>query len=312
MRIVELPEILAAIDHDEIFAAVESGFRRLARGEAEVMAVGHIPFIDPPGDCHVKGGYLHGDDVFVVKMANSFYRNSRAGLPTSNGFMAVASARTGAILAILHDQGMLTDLRTAMAGALAARVIAKPGPITIGVVGSGIQAKLQAEAMRRFLDVNAIMVWARRPASAVSLAAELGGEAVPLSALCARADLIVTTTPSTEPILSAEMIRPGTRIVAVGADAPGKRELDVKLVAGARIVVDAKAQCIDHGEAGWAIRAGLIDEARLLELGHLLGAPPAFGPDETVIADLTGVAIQDVQIAKVVWSRITAMTKTAV
>jgi ornithine cyclodeaminase len=132
------------------------------------------------------------------------------------------------------------------------------------------------------------------------------GEAVSLEELCARADVIVTTTPSTEPLLSVDMIRPGTRIVAVGADSPGKRELDPKILARGRTVVDSIAQCVDHGEAGWAVRAGLIDPASLIELGTLLEAPIAFAPEEIVVADLTGVAIQDFEIAKSVWRRLQA------
>jgi ornithine cyclodeaminase len=304
VRVVELPEILAALDEKAALAAVEAGFRRMAAGEADLMAVGYLGFQDPPGSCHVKGGYLHGDAVFVVKVVSGFYRNSELGLPNSSGFMAVMSARTGELLAILRDQGRLTDLRTAMAGAIAARSIAKPGSKVLGIVGAGVQAKLQGELVARVLNLPTVLVWARQDKRATALAAELAGEAVSLPALCARADIIVTTTPATEPILTAAMIRPGTRIVAVGADSPGKRELDVELVAKSRVIVDSREQCVDHGEAGWAVRAGRIDPAELLELGKLLAAPVAFGADEIVIVDLTGVAVQDIQIAQAVWSRI--------
>ncbi|HET6970947.1 MAG TPA: hypothetical protein VFH92_07475, partial [Phenylobacterium sp.] len=114
MRVIELPEILQALDEREALAAVEDGFRRLSAGEVQVMAVGHLAFPDPPGDCHVKGAWIAGDPVFVVKLATSFYRNPQAGLDSSNGFMAVVSAKTGEVQAILHDRGRLTDLRTAM------------------------------------------------------------------------------------------------------------------------------------------------------------------------------------------------------
>jgi ornithine cyclodeaminase/alanine dehydrogenase-like protein (mu-crystallin family) len=147
-------------------------------------------------------------------------------------------------------------------------------------------------------------VWARNDTRAAALATELRGESVSLEELCARADVIVTTTPSTEPLLRSDMIRPGTRIVAVGADSPGKRELEPEILARARTVVDSIAQCVDHGEAGWAVRAGLIEQASLIELGTLLESPVAFGPREIVVADLTGVAIQDFEIARSVWHRL--------
>ena len=304
MRVIELPEILAALDEAAALAAVEDGFRRLSAGEAQVMAVGHLAFPDPPGDCHVKGAHLAGDPVFVVKLATSFYRNPDAGLESSNGFMAVVSARTGEVLAILHDQGRLTDLRTAMAGAIAARAILRKGSSVLGVVGAGVQGRMQADMVARTLGLETTLIWARNPDRAAETAAAVGAEAVSLDELCARADIIVTTTPSTTPILTTDMVRPGTRIVAVGADAPGKRELDVALTAKARLVVDSKAQCVEHGETGWAVRAGLIDESGLIELGSLLTTPTAFADDEIVVADLTGVGVQDVQIAKSIWSRI--------
>ncbi len=305
MRIVELPEILAALDEDAALAAVEAAYRRLHAFEAQVTAVGHLTFTDPPGDCHIKSGYLAGDDVFVIKVATGFHGNPTLGLPSSNGFMAVMSAKTGDLLGLLRDQGRLTDLRTAMAGAIAARAIHNPGSNTLGIVGAGAQARLQARLIARHLKMTTVLVWARNPNSAAALAAEIGGTAVTLRELCARAELIVTTTPSTEPLLTSDMITAGKRIIAVGADAPGKRELDPTILARARVVVDSCAQCIDHGETGWAIRAGLIDAASLIELGALLTAPIAFQPHEIVIADLTGVAVQDVAIAKSVWSHLT-------
>ena len=311
MRVIELAEILAALDEAGALAAVEEGFRRQSAGEAQIMAVGHLAFAEPPGDCHVKGAHLAGDPVFVVKLATSFYRNPDAGLETSNGFMAVVSARTGEVQAILHDRGRLTDLRTAMAGAIAARAIARPGSTVLGVVGAGAQGKLQADLVARVLGLQTTLIWARNTERAAEVASQLGAETVSLDELCARADIIVTTTPSTEPILTAGMVRPGTRIVAVGADAPGKRELDVALTAKARIVVDSRTQCIEHGETGWAVRAGLVDEASLIDLGGLLSSPIRFGQDEIVVVDLTGVGVQDVQIAKFVWSRLSRQTPPA-
>jgi ornithine cyclodeaminase len=307
LRIVELPEILAALDEDAALAAVESGFRRMHALEAQVAAVGHLSFPDAPGDCHIKSAHMAGDEVFVIKVATGFYRNAALGMPSSNGFMAVMSAKTGEVLGMLHDQGQLTDRRTAMAGAIAARAIHKPGSNILGIVGAGTQARLQARLISRHLGLKTVLVWARNPLAAAALATEVGGAAVDLSELCTRAEIIVTTTPSTEPLLTSDMLTAGKRIVAVGADAAGKRELDPEILARARVIVDSRAQCIDHGEAGWAVRAGLLDPASLIELGALLTAPLAFADEEIVVADLTGVAVQDVEIAKSVWSRLSPM-----
>lgn len=304
MRIVELPEILDALDEDAALAAVEDGFRSLHRGGVQLAEVAHLNFEDPPGDCHVKGGYIAGDDVFVFKFATSFYRNPEQGLSSSNGCMIVVSAKTGEQLAMLRDQGLLTDTRTAMAGALAARAIVRPGSKTLGVVGTGIQAKMQGEMIARLLGLDEVLVYGRSADKAAALASDLGGKSVDLGELCARADLIVTTTPSTSPVLTADIVRPGTRIVAVGADTPGKQELETALTAKARLIVDSAVQCAHHGEAGWPIRAGLIAPDTLVELGALLENPVAFADDEIVVADLTGVAVQDIAIAKTVWERL--------
>ncbi len=304
MKVVNVAEILAALDEDAAITAVETGFKRYSAGRTQVSAVLHLGFGDPPGDCHVKAAAVTGDSVFVVKLATSFYRNPELNLPSSNGFMAVMSARTGELLALLHDEGHLTDQRTAMAGAIAARAIVRAGSRTLGIVGAGTQARLQAKLIKRVLGLSSVLVWARNRNRATALVAEVRGESVGLEELCARADVIVTTTPSTEPLLSVDMVRPGTRIVAVGADSPGKRELDPRILARGRTVVDSIAQCVDHGEAGWAVRDGLIDPASLLELGTLLESPVVFAPEEIVVADLTGVAIQDFEIAKSVWNRL--------
>jgi ornithine cyclodeaminase len=306
VRIVELPEIEAVLDEDAALAAVEDGFRRMQRGGVHLAEVSHLAFGDPPGDCHVKGGHITGDAVFVFKFATSFYRNPELGLSSSNGFMIVVSAQTGEQLAMLRDQGYLTDVRTALAGAISARAIVRPGSKVLGIVGTGIQARMQARMIARLLGLTDVLIHGRSMDKAKALAAEIGGRAVALPELCARADLVVTTTPSTVPWLRAEMVRPGTRIVAVGADTPGKQELETELTGRARVIVDSRVQCVDHGEAGWAVRAGLIASDALIELGALLERPIAFEPDEIVVADLTGVAVQDIAIAKTVWNRLAA------
>jgi ornithine cyclodeaminase len=302
--VVGLTEIRAVLDETAALAAVEAAFRRYSAGGTQVTPVGHLGFTDPPGDCHVKSAAVSGDEVFVVKVATGFYRNPERGLPASNGFMAVLSAHSGEVLALLHDEGYLTDQRTAMAGAIAARAIAREGSRTLGVVGTGVQARLQGKLIARHLRLDKMLVWGRHGGRADTLARELGGESTTLQELCSRSDLIVTTTPATEPLLTSEMIQAGARIVAVGADSPGKQELDARILERAFVVVDSRSQCVDHGEAGWAVRAGLIEEADLLELGALLSSPMTFRDDEIVVADLTGVAVQDVAIAQSVWSRL--------
>jgi ornithine cyclodeaminase len=167
------------------------------------------------------------------------------------------STATGEVLALLYDEGWLTNLRTAIAGAVAIRAIARPMTRTLGVMGSGVQARMQGKWIARLLGIERTLVWARDKHKAAILAKDLTGISVELSTLTRDADLIVTTTASTTPVLTSELVRPGARIVAVGADAPGKQELDTGLTASATLIVNSVEQCADYGKVGWAIRAGI-------------------------------------------------------
>jgi ornithine cyclodeaminase len=300
MQIFDLDHIMAVFDEAAALAAVEHGFIEFGAGRAQIGDAGHFTFDSANGDCHVKVGHVFGDDIFVVKVASGFYDNARLGLPSSQGFVAVLSATTGEALAILNDRGRLTALRTAMAGVLAARAIGYAGG-TLGIVGTGEQAQLQADYIARHLGAKRVLIWGRDAARAHTLAAAVGGEASGLQELVEQASLIVTTTPSTEPLVRDAWVRPGTRIITVGADGGGKRELDPAILARATMVVDSAPRCIEDGETGWGVRAGHVDPATLIDLGTLLASPRTFADDTVVVADLTGLAVQDTAIAGTVW-----------
>jgi ornithine cyclodeaminase len=305
MQIIELDRILAAIDHDAVVAALEEGFRSHSAGKVQLSPVGYLD-LGGGGDCHIKAALADAEPFFAAKFVNGVPANRARGLPVQDGIVILSNAETGAIEAILHDRGELTELRTALAGVAAARLIAKPGSRILGVVGTGGQARRQAEAVAGALGIARadVLIAGRRPEAARALAETIGGAATSIEDLCARADIIVTATSSRDILIARDWVRPGSRIVAVGADAPGKRELDPAILASATVIVDSVDQCVDHGETGWAVRAGLIDPAAVRELGLLLGTPRDFGDGETVVVDLTGIAVQDLAIAKAVWTAI--------
>jgi ornithine cyclodeaminase len=302
VRIISLEEIRAALDEDTALTAIEQGFRDFSANRVQTTAVGYMEFAK--GYCHVKGAGAQDLDVFAVKLINSFYGNSKLGLPSDHGFVALFSAETGQVLALLNDGGFLTDIRTAFAGLIAARLISRPKTRTLGVIGSGKQARLQATMIASRLGIGEILICARDAGKAAETARAVGGRATDLNTLCAQADLIVTTTASERPYLERAMLAQGARIVAVGADTPGKQELETALTASARLVADSRAQCADHGEASWAVRAGLMREDAILELGEVLQRPVSFEDGETVIADLTGLGVQDLAIAASLWPRL--------
>lgn len=303
MRIHSRTAIEAAVAPAAAIAAMEAGFVAYSRGEVIVPPVGHLAFQDPAGDVHVKCGYWQGDLVFVVKVASGFYGNPALGLSSSSGLMLVFSARTGFPEAVLLDEGYLTDLRTAAAGAVAAKYLAPATVDAIGIVGAGIQARMQLELLRHVTPCRNAVVWARDRAKAEAFTVEGFRIEVAdsVAQLARRCNLIVTTTPSREPLLHAAMVQPGTHITAVGADAPGKCELEPALFARAQVLaVDARSQCFEYGDAAAALNQGKVDRGRFVELGEIV-AEPSRGrlyQDQVTIADLTGLAIQDIQIAK--------------
>lgn len=309
MKTFNKDEILARLDLERAEALLRQGFIAYSAGRAQLPPVQHFAFAAANGDCCVKSGYVEGESLFAVKVSSGFYDNPKRGLPSNQGLVLCFCARTGAPLALLRDEGWLTAWRTALAGRLAARVLAPSRVEAIGIVGTGLQARLQLRALQAVTPCRETWVWGRSETELAAFAAEFEAEgyrvrttldAEPLARACR---LIVTCTPSVRPILRAGWLRPGSHVTAVGADAAGKQELETEWVAAAdRIVVDSVAQCAAYGEVSHALAAGLLERERLTELGRVLAGEQAGrqSEDEITLADLTGLAVQDAQIAKCV------------
>ncbi len=311
-------EIEALIDRNLAADAIEAAYCAVSSNQVTLPPVGHIPFPGTDADCHIKAGYIHGDPIFVVKIATGFPSNEAQGLPNGNGVSVVLSAKTGAVRAILHDEMRMTDIRTGIGGAIASRLIAKPDSRKIGVVGTGIQAREQVLAHADLLGPElSFQLWGRSPEKAQRAAFDLSKEAQitvepNLQTLCEASDILITTTGATAPIIMAEWIEAGTHITAVGADAPGKQELETALVAKADgLYADFAPQSIDHGDFSSAIKAGLINPDHIHDLGAVLTKQVARRTDETqiTIADLTGLAVQDIAMARIVLDRVDAAGK---
>jgi ornithine cyclodeaminase len=313
--ILTLDEIKRLIDIPQLIRKIETGFVLYSEGHAKVPPVGFLHFDEPPGDVHIKYGYLTGDEYYVLKVASAFYKNSELNLPTGDGLILVFNSRTGEIEFILLDQGWLTDMRTAAAGAVAAKHLANRHIDAIGIVGSGVQAKLQLELLRDVVDCKKCFVWGRDSTKVRHMIDELyqkesiqtwGVEIKAtddLSSLVSQSNLIVTTTPARKPLIHADQVQKGTHITAMGSDDYGKQELASDLLASADLVVaDSISQCVDHGECRAAVQDSQIEESSILELGNVI-KNPGIGrthKDQITIADLTGVAVQDIQIATMI------------
>jgi len=310
-KIVALEQILKALPDIDVLTDIERGFVAFSEGKVEVPPIGELLFPNESGELHIKYGAVRGDDVFVVKLATGFFNNPLLGLPPFSGCMLVLSAKTGQVICVLLEEGELTNHRTAAAGAVVARHMAPPDLQTIGICGSGVQARLQAEYLRRVTDCRNLVLWARDQARAKEAVRDIGrmgyiarAVASPLEvASCAQ--LIVTTTSSHEPYLLASFVKPGTHITAMGSDTPEKSELDPMLLRKANLIVaDSIQQCLLRGEIHKAIAAGAIEGDRVVELGNLIsGKIGRRSRTDITIADLTGVAVQDIMIAKAVVAR---------
>ncbi|AHG92226.1 ornithine cyclodeaminase/mu-crystallin (plasmid) [Gemmatirosa kalamazoonensis] len=310
VRILSAEESERAVDASALLDEIARGFVDYSAGRVAVPPVGHLGFDDPPGDLHVKYGHVRGDDVFVIKVATGFPGNVARGLPTGDGAMLVLDARTGLLRAILLDHARLTDLRTAAAGAVAARALARRDASVIGLLGAGVQALLQLRLLAHVTPARAVLVWNRTRERAESLVAEaalLGfnaSVAPDAATVAATADLLVTTTAARAPLFPADAVRPGTHVTAVGADAPGKQELDPALFGRADlVVVDSRAQCADHGELSHALAAGVVRADTVRELGEVLADRVQRAEESITVCDLTGVAVQDIVIARHVLAR---------
>ncbi len=313
--VLELDEIKRLVDIPQVIREMETGFVLYSEGQVEVPPVGFLHFKEPPGDVHIKYGFVSGDEYYVLKMASGFYNNADLGLPMSDGLLLVFSQKTGELKLILLDKCWLTDVRTAAAGAVAARHLAPKTVHRIGIVGTGVQARMQLEMLRDVVDCTSCLVWGRDSTKVQRMIADLRAsesvqawgleiEAAPtLDDLVLQCNLIVTTTSARTPLIRADQVQQGTHITAMGSDDHGKQELEAEVLGKADLVVaDSVSQCVDHGECFGAVQGGHIAANSSLELGHVIKdqGKGRTNEDQITVADLTGVAIQDIQIAKMV------------
>jgi ornithine cyclodeaminase/alanine dehydrogenase-like protein (mu-crystallin family) len=298
MRVIGPDEIRAAAPPADMLDAVRAALIAHAEGRTIVPAPIHLAFPDADGDAHVKAGMVAGSDTFTVKLATGFYANPVRGLPSTGGALIVASAHAGDILAVLDDRGWLTAARTAAAAALATDALARPGPLTLGIIGTGTQARLAAQWLRLLRPVERVLISGRRPEAACELARKTDGAvATSLEELLAQADAVITATASTRALFPASAATSGTHFTALGADMPGKQELPEALFVEACVVVDDLEQAIDHGDLAHALRAGTTHSDRVTLLGSLLRDGHHAPPNATTIADLTGVGAVDAALA---------------
>ncbi|WBA11197.1 cyclodeaminase [Salinivibrio kushneri] len=288
-------------------SVIENAFSALGRGEVTMPPVLSMAIHEHNGEVDVKTAHIKGAERFAIKVSPGFFDNPSIGLPSLNGLMVVFSASTGLVEAVLFDEGYLTDLRTALAGALSAKYCARDDANIVTVLGAGTQARLQVAALKLVREIDTVHVWARDNAQArqykAEVEAELGVRVIPhqdVAQACQQADIIVTTTPAKQPILHWQDIPKGAHVTAMGSDSAEKRELDPHILHNADwVLVDRRAQSEVLGEL-----KGLALSRCVEELGKTVasGRPIARSNEAVTVCDLTGIGVQDTAIANYVVS----------
>jgi ornithine cyclodeaminase len=303
-------QIERALEGLDVTGAIEEGFIAYSAGKTVVPPVGELVFEDPPGDVHIKYGYIKNDDYFVIKVASGFYGEIELDLPPYDGLMLVFSQKTARLECILLDECHLTNVRTAAAGAVVAKYLAPKKVERIGVFGAGVQGKMQVEALLPIIDCREVVVWGTSEEEVAAYQEAMSGHGLDIQTtltsdeIADTCNLIVTATPSHTPLLRAEQIREGTHITAMGSDTHEKTELDPAILGKADLVVaDSIEQCRVRGEIYHALTAGVLQDGDVLELGNVIADPALQRIDDSqiTVADLTGVAVQDIQISKAVY-----------
>lgn len=307
MRVVALEEFRDKITMAAAIAAVERGFRSLARGEATLPEPMAMERARPSASIHVKGAQLTGSRFIVLKVATAFPANIDLGKPAGDGMFLLLDAQTGAPAFVLAEHGYLTDLRTAAAIALTLKYLAPLEAKSALLVGAGGLARLTARAILAQRQLEHLTIWNRTRERAEALAREFAGVvptriAPALESAVRDHRIIVCVTASTTPIVKAAWVAPGTHITSAGTDSPEKVELEPALLAKAdRLFADRVVQTELYGNLHHAIAAGAVTRRKVtgeigdLAAGRLLGRERS---DEITIADLTGVGVQDAAIVE--------------
>ena len=293
----------------QLIPIIEDAFKSLALGKTTMPPILRLDIEKYHGESDVKAAYIDGLDSYAIKVASGFFNNPNLGLPSSNGLMILLDSKTGVLKSVLLDKGYLTDVRTAIAGAIAAKHLSNPESSNVGIIGAGIQAKMQLEALLLVRNIKTAYIWSRDSKKTNTfvknmkdkinikiIACESPEQTVNLS------EILITCTPSKSPIIKSEWLKKGLHITAMGSDAEMKNELDPKIIKDCDYYIpDSQSQTSILGELNHAIKAGLVSaEKKYNELGSVIinSNLGRRNINDVTVADLTGTGVQDTAIAR--------------
>lgn len=304
-------QIKQLIDMPKVLKVIESAFRLYSKNLVQMPAKIYLHLDKYEGDFRAMPAYIERMEACGLKWVNVHPRNRRFGLPAVMALIILSDPKTGLPLAIM-DGTYITNLRTGAAGGIAAKYLARKDSSIIGLVGCGAQARTQILALKELFNIKKVYVWGNKVEYAkkfikdtkyLGLVMEIKDK---IYDCVKEADIVVTTTPVRKPIVKSRWIKEGTHINAIGADAKGKEELEPDLLKRAKIVVDDWNQASHSGEINVSISKGIVTKKDIYAtLGEvLIGKKKGrTSPREITIFDSTGLAIQDVAVANLVYKK---------
>ena len=306
-------EVKSCLPMSEAIRAVREAYIAFAKGRVKMPPVMHLDVSQYNGEVDIKSGYIEDLGLIGTKIASGFYENYKLGLPPGIAVIILMDLKTSMPVAIM-DGTYVTAYRTGAAGAVAAKALARKDSNIIGVVGAGTQARMQVLALREVFSLKKIKVWDINTTERDRYVEEMSEQlkipiepAEDIKNAVTETDIIVTVTPSRKALVMKEWIQEGVHINAIGADGPGKQELDPFIVKRAdKIVVDSLNQCRIIGEIQHALADGLITEDDVYaEIGKILIGEKIGREtnEEITLFDATGLAAQDIAAANIVYKQ---------
>ena len=294
--------------NEQLIPIIEDAFKNLAQGKTTMPPILRLDIEKYHGETDVKAAYIEGLDSYAVKVASAFFNNPKLGLQSSTGLMILLDSQTGFIKSVLLDKGYLTDVRTAIAGAIAAKHLSNHDSTKAGIIGAGLQAKLQLEALTLVRKINTAYIWSRDSTKTNKFVEQIKDLNITLE-VCSSAEevlqkseIVVTTTPSKSPLIKSNWLKKGLHITAMGSDAEQKNELDPLIIKQCDLYVpDSVSQTAILGELHHALEKNLVssdynyDELGNVILNSNLGRK---SKDDITVCDLTGTGVQDTAIAR--------------
>jgi len=294
--------------NEQLIPVIEDAFKNLAQGKTTMPPILRLDIEKYHGESDVKAAYIEGLDSYAIKIASGFFNNPKLGIPSSNGLMILLDSQTGVIKSVLLDKGYLTDVRTAIAGAIASKYLSNYDSTKAGIIGAGIQAKLQLEALTLVRKINTAYIWSRDSTKTKKFVEEINNLNVNLEVcssaeeVLSKSEIVVTTTPSKSPLIKSDWLKKGLHITAMGSDAEQKNELDPLIIKQCDLYVpDSLSQTTILGELHHALEKNIVSSNNTYdELGNVildsnLGRK---SKDDITICDLTGTGVQDTAIAR--------------